>query len=153
MGRFLRYEPARAFRTLLISYRSVHSVSFLNSRLTIPHPFCCLVRSLYIIQSTQISSPMKYLPGRSSSVTTSTEASQEGTWAALDLPIAMKMWKNRNSRYVHVAHVCVYISRVDIGFFLLLITRKLLLSRLLAMKTMPQSQAVSSCVHFHLMQR
>lgn len=153
MGRFLRYEPARAFRTLLISYRSVHSVSLLNPMLTIPHPFRCLIRWLYVIRLTPISSPKKYLPNRSPGVVTSTEASHEGTWAPLDLPTAMKMWENRNSKYVHVAHICMHLSRVAIGFFLLLIMRRPLLSRLLTMKTMPQSQAGFSCVQFHLMQR
>jgi len=74
LGRILRYEPARAFRTLIISYRFVLqyvSTSLNNS----------------IVRSPIYTCPMNYSSGPIKDQLTE-----------MELPTAMRVWKHNNSR-------------------------------------------------------
>ena len=78
LGRHLRYEPARAFRALLISYRLVPA-----------HP---LSRS---ISNASASSPTQFIADADG---TANDDGKGGKHVDLSLPCAMRLWKPKNSK-------------------------------------------------------
>ena len=82
LGRILRYEPARAFRTLLVSYRCV---THLILRI---YPLICVLRT-----------PKQLVPslqGRDGEVD---QAAREQL-VDIEVPFAMRIWKSRTSKWV-----------------------------------------------------
>lgn len=81
----LRYEPARAFRTLLISYRLALAVY-------------CYMRA--ISERHVFSTPMQSIPTNNVNAPSLAETYQtQGNQAVeLELPYAMRVWRPRNSK-------------------------------------------------------
>ncbi|TFK56697.1 hypothetical protein OE88DRAFT_1730160 [Heliocybe sulcata] len=104
MGRTLRFEPARAFRTLLISFRFVPLI--VTAVVMLPG-------LLYMEQGTADSSsaddvfrraPIQPVPSGADDDLSAGRAYQESPGVQLDLPVAVRLWRPQGAKYVSVLY-------------------------------------------------
>ena len=123
LGRVLRYEPARAFRTLLVSYRFVMkyvSTSLNNSIIRSP---------IYLCPVNYSSGPIK-------------DQSTE-----MELPTAMRIWKHHNSRLESSGMCTRRLLISSLGFIASCIMLRRYKRPKIKVGLAPQSRMLSLCIH------